>query len=428
MLSQRRLPVWGVAACAVMLGGCFPDYIVWAPDSSGIAFSKSEDDSLFAPRKQITSIYHYNLKSKALRVVVSQKGRTGTKLPAISPDGKRVAVAQVWTWSRGQYVQVRTYRLDGSIDVASDPFRLFSFVGPFAPHKFAYEVWARKGSPAHPTGWTLGCTTPKEPPPPRSTGAFEVPDIVESTVQWSPDGRYLLADSIFGCIRYEMSTGKFRQFAPSVTVGHRMLLEHSILPNSRGFLASWAQVGLSPNSPVPDWSWPLKNLILVDWEGVSRRFTFAPGAEEALTRFVAELESDFERDTRTLRQKARWEGALMILPLREGSLRIDPETRTITYRDDPKVATLANWARHYKVDAVERFGDDGTGIVAWQGRLDVKVRRGKWETLANGVGGAEIYPSPDRRYVAVRYTMNGNVRRTMIVDADCAVVGEFDIQ
>ena len=102
----------------------------------------------------------------------------------------------------------------------------------------------------------------------------------------------------------------------------------------------------------------------------------------------------------------------MVFPLSSGSLVIDPESRTITYRDDPAAQRLWMWARQNRVEAVERFGDDGTAIVAWKGRIDVRIRRAAWKTLDSGVKDrAEFFPSPNRRFVAVRFLTQDADRR-----------------
>ena len=275
MVGLRCLPCW-VAASALALSGCLPDAIVWAPDSSGIIFSTQGTDTT-PERKAVTAIRHFDIQSKAMHVVVSSKERTATKLPAFSPDGKQVAVAHAWSWSRGQYIQVRTYRLDGSIDVASEAFRLFSPLAIVFPDVFKDNPLS--GS-LHPTGWSW--VWEENPSPPKRL--FERPHIVESSVEWAADGKHLLVDTPMGCARYDLTTKKFRQFAPSVTVGLRGFIERSTLPNGQGFLAVWSGSGWSPNTPVSELLPLLKSLVVVDWEGISRPFAVSPEAEQAVKR------------------------------------------------------------------------------------------------------------------------------------------------
>jgi hypothetical protein len=87
------------------------------------------------------------------------------------------------------------------------------------------------------------------------------------------------------------------------------------------------------------------------------------------------------------------------------------------------------WASQNQAEAVESFGDGGTMIVARDGRIDLKTRRASWKTLGSSVKGqAEFFPSPDRRFIAVRFLTPDDVRRTLIVDADGAIAGEFDTE
>jgi hypothetical protein len=418
MTAPRRLSLW-VVGTSLVLGGCRPDPIVWSPDSTGIIFSARGNDAT-PERRAVTAVHHFDVRSKALHIVVPSKGRTGTRLPAFSPDGKRVAVAQAWTWSRGQFVQVRTYRLDGTVDVASEPFRLLSVLGLVCPHVFTIDPLAGLSSP--------GGLPVEEKSSPRKK-PFEKPHIVESSVEWSPDGRYILVDTAMGCARYDMVTKRFRQFAPSVTVGLRGLIERSVVPGGKGFVAAWNGAGWSPESQPTELLPLLKSLVLVDWEGVSRPFTASPEAERAVHRFAREAEEAFRRGGLLPLYRGRWEGRVAVVVLSGGSLVLDPGSRTINYRDDPDVQRIRTWAMRNRVGAVERFGDGETLIAARDGGIDVKVRGAAWQTLASGVNGdAEFFPSPDRRLVAVRFLTGDDVRRTMIVDPGGQLIAEFDME
>jgi hypothetical protein len=63
-------------------GGCFPSGVVWLPDSSGIVYSD----------KTGSRLVRYDLETKARKVIVADT-KTRTHWPAISKDGKKVAVA-----------------------------------------------------------------------------------------------------------------------------------------------------------------------------------------------------------------------------------------------------------------------------------------------------------------------------------------------
>jgi len=91
----------GLAFLAVT--GCELPGVAWLPDSSGIVFTENKG----------TRLVHYDLKKKARRVIVNDTG-TRTTWPAVSPDGKQVAVAR-WTAIPGKasQLQVILYNLDG---------------------------------------------------------------------------------------------------------------------------------------------------------------------------------------------------------------------------------------------------------------------------------------------------------------------------
>jgi hypothetical protein len=418
MTETRALSGW--AAVAVLaFGGCTADEaIVWTPDSTGIVFAAKGTDAT-PERRAVTAVHHFDIRSKAMHVVVSSKDRTGTTLPAVSPDGKKVAVAQAWTWSRGQYIQVCTYRLDGTIDIGSKAFRLFNPIGILCPHWFTINPF---------TGPLLSAGATEENDTALAKGLFEKPYIVESKVEWSPDGRYLLAHTPMGCVRYDLEAKTFRQFAPSVTVGLHGFIGRCVLPNGKGFIAAW-NGSWTKASPPSELSTLLKSLILVDWEGVSRRFSVSPEAERAVKGFAEEAQAEFEGGAPHFLDEGRWEGQVVIVPLSAGSLLIDPASRTVTYRDDPAVQRLRLWARRNRVVAVMTIGDDMTVVVAWGGRIDVRTRGAAWKTLSYGVNGRpRFFQSPNRRFVAVRFWTKKDVRRTLIVDSQGGIVGDFDVE
>ena len=302
-MIRTRLLTCVALALAPTLSGCAPEPIVWSPDSSSFLFSTKGNETT-PERAAVTAIRRFDVRSKSLRIVVSSKEWTATRLPAFSPDGRRVAVAQAWTWSKGQYVQVRTYRLDGSLDLASGEFRLLS---PLIVTSFFKSPSTSGQTSTGGTSWR------------------ERPTIVESTVEWSPDGRHLLVDTPLGCARYDFDTKRFRQFAPSVTVGLPGLVGHSILPDGTGFIAVWSGTKWAESTPPAELLSVLKSTVLVDWEGVSRPFTVSPDAERAARSFAEATKNDVDVGLSVWRQR-RSDGRVVVCPLSAGSLVVDPDT------------------------------------------------------------------------------------------------------
>jgi hypothetical protein len=82
-LSKRRFaPVILAAMSLILLQGCIPRAVVWTADSNGIVFTEKDGSRLV----------RYDLTRKARKVVVADT-KTKTPWPAISADGKRIAVA-----------------------------------------------------------------------------------------------------------------------------------------------------------------------------------------------------------------------------------------------------------------------------------------------------------------------------------------------
>jgi len=77
---MKRFILTAIALLPVLAAGCLPN-ATWLPDSSGVVYTGG-------PHKD--TLYLYDLEKKAPRVLV-EKG-AGPAWPAVSPDGKRIAV------------------------------------------------------------------------------------------------------------------------------------------------------------------------------------------------------------------------------------------------------------------------------------------------------------------------------------------------
>jgi hypothetical protein len=100
----RRLAAALALVAALGTTGCVPG-AAWLPDSSGI---------LYTTGKEFTRLIHYDLAKKEQRVLVADTGAP-TLWPAVSPDGKHVAVARLHVKeNKGPAtIQVIVYGLDG---------------------------------------------------------------------------------------------------------------------------------------------------------------------------------------------------------------------------------------------------------------------------------------------------------------------------
>jgi hypothetical protein len=88
MLSLRPLAAAVVGMALTSLTGCVPT--TWLPDSSGFIYVKPVKVA-GEPSRQLL---HYDLQKKASSVIVEDVGKV-TMWPALSPDGKRLAVARL---------------------------------------------------------------------------------------------------------------------------------------------------------------------------------------------------------------------------------------------------------------------------------------------------------------------------------------------
>src|SRR5205085_11200293 len=77
----RRLALLAAALLPALAAGCLPN-ATWLPDSTGFVYTGGDHKD---------KLYLYDLDKKAARVLV-EKG-AGPAWPAVSPDGKRIAVA-----------------------------------------------------------------------------------------------------------------------------------------------------------------------------------------------------------------------------------------------------------------------------------------------------------------------------------------------
>jgi hypothetical protein len=110
----RRLAAGAVLLA--LLSGCDPA-LVWLPDSSGFVYTFRRDGN----EEDYSSIAHYDVAKGEVRTVVADTG-TQTLRPAISPDGKRVAVAGlVVEPSKPRTMQIVVYDLDGKERHRSTP-------------------------------------------------------------------------------------------------------------------------------------------------------------------------------------------------------------------------------------------------------------------------------------------------------------------
>jgi hypothetical protein len=88
MLSLRPLALATLSLAAMSMTGCVPT--TWLADSSGFIYVKP----ITVAGESSRQLLHYDLQKKTSRVIVEDVGKA-TMWPALSPDGKRIAVARL---------------------------------------------------------------------------------------------------------------------------------------------------------------------------------------------------------------------------------------------------------------------------------------------------------------------------------------------
>jgi len=120
-----QLPLQLLILAAFASTGCVPN-IDWLPDSSGIIYTTTDWPDVHAQLQG--KLIHYDLKKKAARLIA--KTESNTIQPALSPDGKRIAVARLnLAWPLGRppekgkqpTLQVVVYDLEGKEIHGSKP-------------------------------------------------------------------------------------------------------------------------------------------------------------------------------------------------------------------------------------------------------------------------------------------------------------------
>ena len=113
--------------------GCLPNNVVWLPDSSGFVYSPGGP-----------SIVHYDVAKKTKRVIVEQTGAC-TEWPALSPDGKWVAVARWVQQGEGSEAHVIIYDFGGKVVKRSKVERWGKLSGEVVHRNPTYLWWSPDG-------------------------------------------------------------------------------------------------------------------------------------------------------------------------------------------------------------------------------------------------------------------------------------------
>jgi dipeptidyl aminopeptidase/acylaminoacyl peptidase len=330
------------ALLPVLAAGCLPN-ATWLPDSSGFVYTGGKNkDALFL----------YDLGKKAARTLV-EKG-AGPAWPAVSPDGKRIAVALRHDDGTDVTLEVIVFDRDGKELQRSDASTNVKM------------KWAKQG-----------------------VGS----DQVAVQAFWVPNQDKLL-------LYTDGETGIYDLKTRGVTMLDVSLMTFGatpIRPDGKGFLAA-PRDGAKP--------------AFVDWDGKQHPIELTKDLSDNQNGDALGGMLFFP-----LMHSSRWDGSTAVVSWDDLRVKIDADKFTASLEhikpalsDDGKVIQdqlrLPGGGVVRAVELIKRYRKDGAANDQYpfgEYRVEVVKQRAKEpNTLMEGAGYFMIYPSPDGKKAAVR--------------------------
>jgi hypothetical protein len=327
------------AALLLILGGCI-NGVGWLPDSSGFVFTTASG-----------KLIHYDLKKRAAKVLVEDT-KSNTYWPAVSPDGKQIAVARL-------------------------------------------AIGADKKAELHVVVYDFAGKTVHESPP-LSWGAMAKgpPEDINSATQlfWSPDGAKLL---IYGSVNatdgttglYDIKSKKAETWERTIPTAFGGT---PIRPDGKGFLV--AKLTLDTQK--------LAGFDFVNWSGKSARINVddVAGDQDRILQLVWPV-------LRT----SEWRGNVATVATLQGRVLIDTEKATLTRAavepDDFKLERRDIWSE-LKLGGVRIcvLADADKGTVENFEVVAHDTKRKKSLILVEEASDRMVVllPSPDKKFAVVR--------------------------
>jgi hypothetical protein len=336
---MNRVPRWlslfGILTC-LALSGCIPN-VVWLPDSSGFVFTESGPAQPGQEPK--LRLVKYDIAKKQRDIIVDNLKNSMTIWPALSPNGKEIAVASV-TWKGDQTkLQLTFYDLSGKELRTSQEYDWVE------KKKNENDSWATF------VFWGLPdkvLVAPMHSDVPTMTAIID-----------------LKSNEII----------KIKDRIPFLYPGNI-----PFRPDGKGFLA------------MGDKS---SGLYFIDWNGKETPIDMKGGSIDAPTNQIVDF---------------RWNGNKAIVIGNHESFTVDTETATAAKRDqeplqDPgKEGEQLSNRLTFAQDRLEfRSFERGDPNKPKQFRLEVRDQKsGKVRVLLDNQNGCFVFPSPDRKWLAIR--------------------------
>jgi hypothetical protein len=320
---KRRLAWLLLASSCLFAPGCEEN--VWLPDSSGFVFVRRDH-----------CLVHYDLATKTERVIVKHDWLCATDdsfvmdRPAVSPDGKQVALVRHTSSRDAETAQILTYDLSGKPIHASPEITL----------------------PGH-------------------ADLSRTPVVRAGMAFWSPDGRRILFDVLAPLDKarervrlsdpmgittlglYDLRTKRHMLFTGLELDEEEVAMAFSpFTPDGRGFMAiRKAKKRQKPEDvrlPSADWD----STTFVDWEGREYRFRTSPTVQEARAQEEARIRANKRsgRSSHDATIAPHWEKGVLVYPAYRGQYLLDPTRLLVTYEPNEVCSRLNDYAAREDVD------------------------------------------------------------------------------
>ena len=359
MKSGRRFRVIILALLPITLTGCV-EGITWLPDSSGFIYTE----------KNGARLVHFDLAKGTPRTLVADT-KCHTLWPAVSPDGKRIALAQVLQeQNKPETLQVFFYGLDGAILERSKAFKIAE------PTKD--ESKDERGNP-----------------------------LVMAWLFWAPNDKILISTQTETgdvVVIYDSKADRI------VMVPHAHMAvfgNRPFRPDGKGFLAVKYEAKDMGDSGGKLTIREEKDMAMsfIDWEGHEQPVVFnKPGkeSEEAVFEMLL-LPSDYN---------SSWDGNKAIVFTSRERCEIDSDklvgTCQVAASDAPNLKTtvrqhfdFANGTHALRVWEWTKWDGNSKKYLS---RLEfVDVRQKKTSVLRENAAWPVLFPSPDGKHVAVNW-------------------------